>query len=124
MTPDEMKARTKQFSLRVIKLVRALEQSVVGSVIGKQVLRSGTSVGSNYRAVCRARSDREFLAKMSIVIEEADETGYWLELIIEDGMMPKKQVLPLLTECEEIVAMMVASRKTAQQTTENRKHQS
>lgn len=121
MTPDEMKSRTKQLSLRVMRLVRALEKTVVGNVIGKQVLRSGTSVGANYRAACRARSDREFLAKLSIVIEEADETAYWLELIMDDEMIPEKQVKPLHNECEEIIAMMVSSRKTAQARTKNGK---
>lgn len=108
-----MKLRTRQFGLRVIRLVRALEKSVVGSIIGRQLLRSETSVGANYRAVCRARSDREFVAKLSIVIEESDESAYWLELIIDDEMLPKSQVEALLQESNELTAMMVSSRKTA-----------
>jgi len=113
MTPDELKDRTKHYALRIIKLVRALPQNQEGWVIGKQLLRSATSVGANYRAVCRARSMPEFIAKLGIVIEEADESTFWLELIIESKLINKKLIEPLLQETNEIVAIMVASVKSA-----------
>src|SRR6266576_3698725 len=85
MTPDELKTRTKQFALRVIKLVAALPKIIVGRAIGNQLVRCGTSVAANYRSACRARSRIEFIAKMGVVLEEADETQLWLELIIENS---------------------------------------
>ncbi|MFA5318140.1 MAG: four helix bundle protein [Patescibacteria group bacterium] len=113
MTPDELKNRTKQYTLRIIKLVRRLPQNQEGWVVGKQLLRSGTSVGANYRAVCRARSTAEFIAKLGIVIEEADESAFWLELIIESKLINKELIEPLLQETNEIVAIMVASVKSS-----------
>ena len=113
MTADELKLRTKRFALRAIKCVGALPNTPVAWAIGKQLVRSGTSVGANYRAACRARSRAEFVAKLNIVIEEADESCYWLELVIESGLLPEEAVTPLLQEANEITAIMVASRKTA-----------
>jgi len=113
MDKEELKARTKQFALRVIKLVNALPKTTAGFVIGKQLMKSGTSVGANYRAVCRARSRAEFLSKIAIVIEEADESAFWLEIIIESKLMQAGLVAPLLNEADEIIAIMVASRITA-----------
>ena len=113
MTADELKARTKAFALRVMRCVAALPNQPVAWVIGKQLVRSGTSVGANYRAACRARSGAEFAAKLAIVIEEADECCYWLELIIESGLLVHSKVEPLLAEANELTAIMVASRKTA-----------
>jgi len=110
---DELKQRTKQFALKVIKLVGLLPRSIEGQVIGKQIIRSATSVGANYRAVCRSRSKAEFIAKLGIVEEEADETAYWLELIIEGGLLELAYVERLLREANEIVAIMAASRKSA-----------
>ncbi len=117
----ELKRRTKQFGLRVMKLVGALPENSVGRAIGSQLIRSGTSVGANYRAVCRGRSKAEFIAKLGIVVEEADESAYWLELIIEGDLLGANLVEPLLQEANELTAIMVASRKSAQQSIENRK---
>ena len=113
MTPEELKKRTKQFALRMIKLVNALPKNSMGWIIGKQLIRCGTSVGANYRAVCRSRSKAEFIAKIGIVIEEADESIYWLEIIIESGLIKRELVEPLLKEADELTAIMVASRKSA-----------
>jgi len=113
MKEQELKTRTKQFGLRVMKLVGALPNDTVGRAIGNQPVRSGTSVGANYRAACRGRSKAEFVARLGIVVEEADECGYWLELIIEGQLLAANLVEPLLQEANELTAIMVASRKTA-----------
>lgn len=113
MDSIELKQRTKQFALRVMKLVGALPEDSVGRTIGNQLIRSATSVGANYRAACRARSKAEFTAKLQIVIEEADESCYWLELIIEGLLLPKQRVISLLDEAGQLTAIMVASRKSA-----------
>jgi four helix bundle protein len=113
MTEDELKRRTKQFALRVLKLVAALPNTVEGRAIGGQLVRSGMSVGSNYRAACRGRSKAEFISKLGIVEEEADESAYWLEMIIAAGLMKPKRVTPLLQEANELTAIMVSSRKSA-----------
>lgn len=114
MTEQQLKQRTKTLALRVLKLVAALPETTAGRVAGSQLARCGTSVGANYRAACRGRSRAEFIAKLGTVIEEADETCYWLELIIEGEMLPPKSVEPLLDEANQVTAIMVASRKTAQ----------
>ena len=114
MKGDELKERTKQFALRIMKLVDALPNTVAGRVIANQIMRSGSSVGANYRAACRARSNAEFISKLGIVLEEADETEFWLELIIDGELLPKEKVEALKMEAEEITAIMAASRKTAQ----------
>ena len=113
----ELKERTKVFALRILKLVAALPKSPEGRIIAGQIGRSGTAVGANYRASCRARSKAEFIAKIGIVEEEADETAYWLELIAGSGMMPAVKVAPLLQEADELTAIMASSRIT---TTRNR----
>src|SRR5205809_1378314 len=113
MTADELKLRTKQFALRVIRLVAALPKTIEGRAIASQLVRSGTSVAANYRAACRARSRSEFVAKMGVVLEEADETQLWLELITEAKLLPARRVEPLLKEASELVAIFVASRKSA-----------
>ena len=113
MTEKELKGRTKQFALRVIELVGALPNNTVGRVIGGQLIRSGTSVGANYRAACRGRSKSEFRAKLGTVEEEADESGYWLELIIDAKLLSEGKVSRLLQEASELTAIMVASRLTA-----------
>ena len=110
---DELKLRTKQFALRVIRLVAVLPKTIEGRAIASQLVRSGTSVAANYRAACRARSRSEFVAKMGVVLEEADETQLWLELITEAKLLPVKLVEPLLEEANELVAIFVASRKSA-----------
>ena len=96
MNSDDLKKHTKQFALRVLKLVAALPDNVRGRIVGGQLARSGTSVGSNYRAACRARSKREFIAKIGIVEEEADESAFLMEVIIEDGLLKLPLVQPLL----------------------------
>jgi four helix bundle protein len=108
-----MIARTKQFALRIMKLVGALPKSIQGRAIASQLMRSGTSVAANYRAACRSRSKAEFVAKLGTVEEEADETAFWLELIIEGSLLTAAQIQPLLTEAGEIVAITAASKKTA-----------
>lgn len=113
MNDSELKQRTKRFALRVMKLVGALPENAVGRPIGNQLIRSATSVGANYRAACRGRSKAEFVSKLSIVIEEANESCYWLELIIEGQLLAKEKVKSLLDEANQITAIMVASRKTA-----------
>jgi four helix bundle protein len=113
LNADELKARTKQFALRVMKLIDALPNTVAGRVVANQLMRSASSVGANYRAACRGRSQAEFISKISIVVEEADECCYWLELIMEGGLLPVEQVNELHQEAEEITAIMTASRKTA-----------
>jgi four helix bundle protein len=113
MTSEELKARTKAFALRVMKLVDAMPCSRASQVIGKQLLRSATSVGANYRAACRAQSHAEFAAKLSIVVEEADETVYWLELLRESGLLKPERLAKILKEANELVAIAVTSRKTA-----------
>lgn len=113
MSDAELKTRTKRFALRVMKLVGALPQDAVGRPIGSKLIRSATFVGANYRAACRGRSKAEFVSKLSIVIEEADESCYWLELIIEGELLAKEKVETLLDEANQITAIMVVSRKTA-----------
>jgi four helix bundle protein len=108
-----MIARTKQFALRIMKLVGALPKSIQGRAIASQLIRSGTSVAANYRAACRSRSKAEFIAKLGTVEEEADETAFWLELIIEGSLLTAAQIQPLLIEANEIVAITAASKKTA-----------
>ena len=111
--PEDLRGRTKRFALRVIRLFRSLPRTEEARIVGRQVLRSGTSVAANYRALCRARSKAEFIAKMGTVIEEADETVFWLELLVEAGIVPEDKMKSLLVEANELTAIFVASRKTA-----------
>ena len=113
MNEIEIKERTKQFALRVLNLADALPGSRSGNAIANQVVRSGTSVAANYRAMCRVRSRADFISKAGVVEEEADESAFWLELRIEAGLLSDGKARPLLVEAEEITAMLVASRKTA-----------
>ena len=113
MDSNHLKSRTKAFSLEVLKFIEFLPRSTGGRAIGNQLVRSGTSVGANYRAVCRSRSRAEFIARMGVVEEEADESAFWLELILESDLAPKEQATPLLKEANELVAIMAASRKSA-----------
>lgn len=117
MTPEVMKARTKAFALAVVKLVGGLPQSETARVIGRQLLRSGTSVGGNHRAACRAKSTADFLNKMSVVEEECDESIYWMELLIDAGLTPPSQVKELSREANEIVAIVVSSIKRTRERT-------
>jgi len=113
MNEEELKKRTKQFALRVMKLVGVLPKTIEGRAIGNQLIRSGTSVGANYWSACKGRSKKEFIAKLGIVEEEADESAYWMELIIEGDLLKRELVQPLLDEANEIAAIMAASRKSA-----------
>jgi four helix bundle protein len=106
---QELKNTTKTFALRVMNLVEALPKSIKGRAVANQLIRSGTSVAANYRAACRARSKAEFIAKVGTVEEEADESALWMELIIEDKLLPEKKIAPLLKEANELTAIMAAS---------------
>ncbi|MBF4518629.1 four helix bundle protein [Flavobacterium sp. ANB] len=112
MTTEEMKLRTKKFSLMIIDLAESMPNTNVIRSITNQIVRSGTSVGANYRAVCRARSDREFVAKMNIVLEEADETLFWLEIIKEKMWIAKSELELIWKEGNELTAIFVSSLKT------------
>lgn len=108
---ERMKARTKAYALRVIRLVQHLPQSQEGKVLGNQLLRSATSVAANYRAACRARSGRELFSKLSIVVEEADESLFWMELLVESGIVPSERLNELMAENIEILKIMATARK-------------
>ncbi len=121
MTPDDLKRRTKAFTLRVMRLVSSLPHTPQGRTISQQLMDSASSVGAIYRAVCRAKSQRDFVAKLGIVVEEADESAYWLELVIESEMLNADLVQPLLVEAGEITAIMTASLLTARKRLQNQK---
>jgi four helix bundle protein len=116
MNAEEMKTRTKEFAKDIINLCRKLPNNREGRLIGNQVFKSGTSVAANYRAACRGRSKAEFIAKLGIVEEEADETLFWLEIIEEMNIYDPSSVDSLMQECDEIIAIMVSSVKTAKRT--------
>lgn len=109
----DLKTRTKEFALQIIKLFRTLQHSEEARVIGKQILRSGTSVGANYRAACRSRSKAEFISKISIVLEEADETVYWLELLSHAEIASPLKLKELLREANELTSIFVSSLRTS-----------
>ena len=111
--PEQVRDRTKDFAIRIVRLFRSLPKTDDARTIGRQLLRSGTSVAANYRAVCRARSKAEFVAKIGVVVEEADETVFWLELLIETGIVAEEKLRDLLKEANELVAMFSASQRTA-----------
>ena len=113
MAGSDLKDRTRTFALRVIALVSALPRGPAANVLGTQLLRAGTSVAANYRAACRARSRREFIAKLGIVEEEADETVLWMELLGESGTVDVSRLVDLRREANELVAIIVASIRTA-----------
>ena len=115
MDREELKRRTKAFAVRVVKMTEALPKGRAANIIGRQVLRSATSVGANYRAACRARSHREFTARMGVVEEEADESLYWLELLVETGLMDASRLSALIQEADELTAIFTASSHTARQ---------
>jgi len=112
MGDHELRIWTKAFALRVIRVVEALPRSRAADAIGGQLLRCGTSVGANYRAACRAKSPADVIAKMGIVEEECDESAYWMELLVEAGVMKETRLSSLMSESSEILAMAVASIKT------------
>ena len=112
MTENEFKARTKHIALRLIRLIETLPGSVISQTIAKQLLRSGTSVGANYRAACRGKSRQDVIHKLSIVEEEADECLYWIELLIDAGLVNPGRVHDLASDINSVLAMAVASIKT------------
>jgi four helix bundle protein len=111
--PEQLRDRTKSFALRVIRLFRSLPYKPDAQVLGKQLLRCGTSVAANYRAVCRSRSKAEFIARIGVVAEEADEAVLWLELMTESGMVSREKTRELLVEARELTAIFTASQQTA-----------
>ncbi len=113
MDAEELKRRTKKFGLGVIRLVESLPSTQTGKVIGNQLLRSSLSVGANYRAACRGRSKADFISKVGITIEEADESQHWLEMLAEASLVAPDKVKPLVQESNELVAILTASAKTA-----------
>ncbi|HEY6112038.1 MAG TPA: four helix bundle protein [Chthoniobacterales bacterium] len=113
MTEEELKQRTHKFALRIFKLAEALPQTRTGNTIATQIIRSASSVAANYRALCRSKSRADFINKTSIVEEEADETAFWLELIADAGLLARSRIQRLLDEAKELVAILVASRRTA-----------
>jgi four helix bundle protein len=113
MDAEDLKQRTKEFAMRVLRLVAALPPTIEGNAIRGQLVRSGTSVGANYRAACRSRSRVEFIAKLGVVEEEADESAFWLEIIIAGSLLKENQVKPLLTEANELTKIMASSRISA-----------
>jgi four helix bundle protein len=117
MNPEEMKARTMKFSLRVVKMVDSLPRGKASDVMGRQLLRSGTSVAANYRAACRSRSSADFINKMSIVEEDADESIFWMELLGESGLINELRTKELMKEANELLAITVSSINTARKRT-------
>jgi four helix bundle protein len=109
---QSMKLRTKQFALRIIHLVRAMQKDRTLRLIAGQLLRSGTSVGANYRAACRARTNPEFTSKIRIVLEESDESQFWLELLVDGKLLPAKPLIPLLNKATELTAIFTAAVST------------
>jgi four helix bundle protein len=119
MVPEELRARTMRFALAVIDLYSRLPRTEPARVIGRQLLRSGTSVGANYRAACRPRSRNDFIAKLGIVIEEADETAYWLDVLATAGLAPPVTAR-LRAEADALIRIFVSSRETARRNARNR----
>jgi four helix bundle protein len=115
MTKEELKNRTKHFALMIIKLVDDLPNTKAGNTVGNQIIRAGTSVGANYRAACRARSNADFISKITIVEEECDESLFWLELILESKLLKKERLSDLIKEADELTAIFTAAGKTARQ---------
>ncbi len=113
MTQDELKKRTKEFALRIIKLVETFPNSYLGHHVGRQLTRCGTSVPANYRGSCRAKSNADFIAKMGIVEEEADESAFWIEFAVDADLTKAELVANLLDEAYQLVAIFVASINTA-----------
>jgi four helix bundle protein len=121
MDKRELQNRTKQFALRVPKLIDVLPRTAAGRAISNQLVRAATSVGANYRSACRARSRAEFAAKLGIAVEEADESLYWLELVRDGKLVPENKLSLLLKEADELTAILASGRKSAMDTS-NLKH--
>ena len=113
MTPKELRDRTKRFAVNAVLFVRELPATIDGREVGRQLLRAATSVAANYRSACRARSRAEFVAKLGIVLEESDESLFWLELIVDSKMKPQKRVEALVNEADQLTAIFTTSLKTA-----------
>ena len=113
MTREEMKSRTKAYANRIVKICSALPNNWVAQTLGRQLLRSGASVGANYRAVCRAKSNADFINKLRIVEEECDESLFWMELLVENNLIKASLLSDLMKEADEILSITVASAKTA-----------
>ncbi len=112
-TTEQLRQRTKNLAIRIVRLYRSLPESRDAQVIGTQLLRCGTSVGANYRAVCRARSKPDFISKVGVVLEESDETVFWLELLVETGIVPDSKLKELLQEARELTAIFTATQRTS-----------
>jgi four helix bundle protein len=113
MNPEQLRRRSRQFAVDVVRFCRTLPRTDEARIVGRQLLRSGTGIGSNYRAACRPRSDADFIAKLGIAIEESDETGFWLEVIVEAEIVKARTTEALYRECDELTRILVASRETA-----------
>ena len=113
MNPEELKARTRAFALRIIRVAESLPETPTAKVIRNQLLRCGSSVGANYRAACRAKSRADFVSKMGTVEEEADETIYWMELLIDADIVKRARISGLLDEADQILSIVISSIKTA-----------
>ena len=113
MTPEELRQRSRRFAERIIRLYRSLPKSPDAQVLGKQLLRAGTSVAANYRSACRSRSRSEFASRMAVVMEEADESLFWLGMIRQSGLFPEKRLASLLAEANELTTIFTASHYTA-----------
>jgi four helix bundle protein len=120
MTPQELRRRTRRFVVDVIRFCRTLPRSEEGNVIRRQLLRAGSGVGSNYRAACRPRSDADFIAKLGTAIEEADETAFWLEVLVEADIVDATATRALYQETDELTRILVRSRETARQNARTR----
>lgn len=112
MTKNELKQRTKKYALNIVKLVELLPNTMTGRLMGNQLIRCGTSVAANYRAVLRARSRAEFISKLGTVIEEADESAFWIEMVIESNLLKEKLVDLFLQETNELIAIFVSTKKS------------
>ena len=113
MTREEMKSRTKTFANRIVRLCSALPANWVGQTLGKQLLRAGTSVGANCRAVCRAKSNADFIHKLRVVEEERDESLFWMEILVDNDLVKSARLRNLMKKADEILAIVVSSAKTA-----------
>lgn len=118
---DELQLRTMRFAVRIVRLCRALQRNAEGRVIRNQLLRCGTSVAANYRAVCRARSKAEFVSKLSVVVEETDETLFWFQLLVEAEIVKRERLAELISEADELVRIFAAARRTTQLQVKNQK---
>lgn len=109
----ELKQRTKQIAIRMVKMFKSLPRTEEARILGRQLLRSGTAIAANYRGACRSRSKAEFIARMGVVVEEADETVFWMELLVEGGIVQAARMAAVLKEANELLAIFAASQRTA-----------